>query len=425
MFGSIKRRISLDCITRLLCPMNRHLENYAERLFGQASGPVEVFAKILAPNDDSGRHGVVVPVESYDFFPNLPIEDPDVNQTVLFQALNAKTGQPTEVAWKYYQRYPERRLTRLDTAVNQRDRGRRLLVVFRTTDAHGGWRFAVDAMIEGVHPDFSATFFALFGDSRREASSGFVQRPVGVKASQTDAALTDLLTRFDEICAMGFVTSKRVGDTGLGYTFEELMGIEENNDQGADFRGIEIKCKLRREKTSGGKINLFQLGPRWKLGHTNIERLRLIGQKGVDGLHSCYSQVTTTPNNRGLNLAPKPTRDVDLLWNGSHAGTWLGLDLARRLKQKHSRAVFVKADRRRFGDVVKYHYNELVYCEHPDIDRFIAMIKSKSIVFEFTMSERAGGVVRNHGYPWRLCDEKLLDELFAIRLGLRSTKTAS
>ena len=48
---------------------------------------------------------------------------------------------------------------------------------------------------------------------------------------------------FDEVSSRGFVVSLRTGDTGIGYTFETLVGVEENNDKTADFKGIEIKCK--------------------------------------------------------------------------------------------------------------------------------------------------------------------------------------
>jgi len=218
---------------------------------------------------------------------------------------------------------------------------------------------------------------------------------------------------------MGFVESLRSGSTGLGYTFETLMGIEENNDQTADYRGIEIKCKLRKGAGRGGKINLFQLGPEWLDGRSNIQRLRLIGDAGINGLHTCHSQVTVAPNNKALRLSPRTDRDIDLFQRDDHLGQWAAAKLAQRLAEKHSRAVFVKADCRTTGTTARYHYNELIYCERPDINRFLAMVEAKSIVFELMMSEKRPGSVRNHGYPWRLCDEKLLDALFAVRTGLR------
>ena len=63
--------------------MNR-LFNYARSLVEKSrksfvSG--EVFAKVLTRNDDSGRHGVLIPSDAYSYFPNLPIPDPSKNVT--------------------------------------------------------------------------------------------------------------------------------------------------------------------------------------------------------------------------------------------------------------------------------------------------------------------------------------------------------
>ncbi len=67
----------------------------------------------------------------------------------------------------------------------------------------------------------------------------------------------------------------------------------------------------------------------------------------------------------------------------------------------------------------RFHYKELIYCERPSIQRFNDLVSSKRIVFEFMMSEKDGGHVRNHGYPWRLTGEEFLSELFSLRVKLR------
>ena len=39
--------------------------------------------------------------------------------------------------------------------------------------------------------------------------------------------------------------------------------------------------------------------------------------------------------------------------------------------------------------------------------------------FEFLMSEKPNGAIRNHGYPWRLIRADFLDQLFAFQIKLR------
>ena len=69
--------------------------------------------------------------------------------------------------------------------------------------------------------------------------------------------------------------------------------------------------------------------------------------------------------------------------------------------------------------MMKYHYLDVVYCERPDIDRFVDLVDTRKIVFEFAMYERPQGGVRNHGYPWRLNDESIFDQLYALQVQLR------
>lgn len=49
--------------------------------------------------------------------------------------------------------------------------------------------------------------------------------------------------KFLEIKKMGWIKSKRKGHTGVGMTFEYLIGTNENNFEIPDFNGIEIKTK--------------------------------------------------------------------------------------------------------------------------------------------------------------------------------------
>ena len=63
---------------------------------------------------------------------------------------------------------------------------------------------------------------------------------------------------FLKIKKMGYVKSKRRGDTGIGYTFEELIDKPEENFPIPDYNSIEIKtCR----KSSNKAIHLFSATP--------------------------------------------------------------------------------------------------------------------------------------------------------------------
>jgi hypothetical protein len=380
----------------------------------------EVLAKILTKNDDSGRHGVLIPSEQYEFFPHLPIPNVNENATVLFDAYDCIKQQPVTLAWKYYERYPERRVTRLNGILNDKTQGSILAVFVKVEHSDGSIGFYADATLASDGQKFSVLYPLLFSADLAPAPGLVALRDVKSDQLQLDAPLTDLLDKFDQVNAMGWVDSLRGGDTGIGYTFESLLGIKENNDQMADFQGIEIKCKQVKSSgaKSSGKINLFQQGPKWSEDLTGYERLQKIGKLTPEGLLACYSQITTKENNLGLLLSVAQEREtIDLLKRIESIGFWPFSLLEKRLLEKHSRAAFIKADVSKSG--TQFKYTELIYCEQPSIEKFVQLVLSNEIVFEFLMSEKANKAVRNHGYPWRLCHEDLLDKLFALKIQLR------
>lgn len=53
--------------------------------------------------------------------------------------------------------------------------------------------------------------------------------------------LEDFTKAYKEIVKMGWIYSHRKGDTGVGKTLEDLLGIKENNINGPDFGEWELK----------------------------------------------------------------------------------------------------------------------------------------------------------------------------------------
>lgn len=70
--------------------------------------------------------------------------------------------------------------------------------------------------------------------------------------------MTLLFIKFLEVRKKGWIISQRKGSTGIGYTFEKMIGKEEENLPIADYNNIEIKVKRRYSK---GDITLFSANP--------------------------------------------------------------------------------------------------------------------------------------------------------------------
>lgn len=400
-----------------------NMESYVQFLLNKAGGELrarEIFAKILSKNDDSGRHGVLIPTDAYSFFPEMRIPNEEENYTGSISAFDALADARFVMPYKYYERYPERRLTRLNPVINNTDfENKRLVVALKCSQNDGSSLFVMD-YATSENGRFDEIFRIIFGDGILPETSHFIISPVAGRAFEPDEALLGLLQRFDTIREMGFIKTLRSGSTGIGFTFESLLEIKENNKKDADYKGIEIKCKGIRDGAQPGKINLFQQSPTWATRMPAKDRIKSIGYPDEAGLYACHSQVTPKANHHGLMLEIQNEKSkIDLYKDAGSIGHWAFSLLEKRLLEKHSRAVFVKAHIKESKGDFYYKYDELIYCDQPDIHRFVNLVSRGNIVFEFLMSQKPDGSVRNHGYPWRLLRFELLNELFSFQIKLR------
>jgi MvaI/BcnI restriction endonuclease family len=397
------------------------LLKYAQSLAKKANVEIikgQFFAKILTKNDDSGRHGVLIPSDAYSFFPDFNIININENQTEYFTSIDAKNNERNQLSYKYYQRYPERRITRLNSLINDFESGERIQIILCAELANGTKTYIHDSSNEHSDGRFHALWGMLTGGEIPATQGSYVIAPIQFSGLQLDTPLNTLLSKFDSFRG-GWVESLREGDTGIGFTLETMLGITENNDKKADFLGIEVKAKHKKiAHKSEGKLNLFQQGPVWTQKLEGRERIRVIGAQNEEGQFTCYSQITTKPNNLALSLSMQALT-IELKKERIDIGYWLHSKLAERLHEKHQRAAFVWASEKIVKSTKYFCYDDLIYCEQPSIENFLSLVEQNQIVFEFTMSEKTDGTIRNHGYPWRLNRSDLLDQLFAFKAKLR------
>ena len=83
-----------------------------------------------------------------------------------------------------------------------------------------------------------------------------------------------LYSKFKNIRKMGWIQTMRPGTGGIGYTFETLIGKNEENKPLPDFNGIEIKTMRYYTR---GDITLFSLSPSGNSKHPAKEMAMIFG----------------------------------------------------------------------------------------------------------------------------------------------------
>ena len=220
--------------------------------------------------------------------------------------------------------------------------------------------------------------------------------------------IDQLQEKLFEIKQEGYVVSLRRGNTGIGYTLETLLELEENNLKTPDLGTIEIKTQ-RKEATNRVTMFTFNRGV-WQLDQKElIEEYGYVDKKGRPSL---YCTVNSKPNNQGLYLKVAAggleLRHIE----GTLIAYWDKKDLIGRFEKKMPALVIVYADTRINSDrKEEFWFNEARFVRRPDVENFWALIRRDRVVVDIRMHLRDYGAVRNHGTAFRI-EEKFLNLCF-------------
>jgi len=210
----------------------------------------------------------------------------------------------------------------------------------------------------------------------------------------------------------GYVTSLRKGNTGVGYTLETLLGIEENNDSGADIDGsIELKAK---RKNSSARTTSFTQSPIWY--QTRQAIVKEYGWPDTDN----PERINFYPSLKYRNESPQglflDVEDNHLFIKGKSGEKLaeLPLEVLRfRYRQKFPNLMLVLADRKKEKNKPeRFHYNEAYNCTNIISEQIVKLLKNGKMAVEPRIwMDKNTGKLRDRGMAFRL-SSKYTMELF-------------
>ena len=223
--------------------------------------------------------------------------------------------------------------------------------------------------------------------------------------------IDELKERLSALRQGGYVVSLRRGNTGIGYTLETLLGIDENNLQTPDLGEIELKS---HRKGAASLITLFTFNRgAWKMKQADV--IEEYGYYDTNDRPSLYSTTNSTPNNQGLYTRIEGEQVRLYHVDGTLIAQWSGEGLARSFGEKMPALVAVYADTRiNSDDKEEFWFNEAYLLKQPDASNVLELIRNDTIVVDIRMHINARGSVRNHGTGFRI-DESFLSLCFASR----------
>ena len=221
-----------------------------------------------------------------------------------------------------------------------------------------------------------------------------------------------LKKEFERIKKIGWIKERRKGFCSVGYTFEQMLGKEEEDFPIPDFDGIEIKTRNYHAKTH---LHLFNLTPDGDYLFPIKRILDTLGCPSKDNHNnkvfyrnfngSEYTQIIY--GQKGILKVNRKEEKIDLVvYNHKDENINIGISwsfewLKERLKLKLQYLAIVYASSCIISGEGYYHYDEINFYKLKDFDTFLLLVEKGLIEITFKIgvfkSGRRIGQVYDHG----------------------------
>jgi len=214
---------------------------------------------------------------------------------------------------------------------------------------------------------------------------------------------------------MGYVRTHRSGNTGVGKTLEDLLGITENNIPGPNAAMIELKSA---RKNALSMLTLFTKSPLPKKANSAL--LQRFGYESSRGNErkELHTTVTAIDYNQlkgesGFKIDIKRDR-INLITTDEVLGYWDRETLKKSFERKLHKLLYVKAEARGQGSNEEFWFNEGWLLTGFNFDNFLTLLREGVIRVDIRIGQYADGRPHDHGTAFRVLPDKL-DLCFAHR----------
>lgn len=223
-----------------------------------------------------------------------------------------------------------------------------------------------------------------------------------------------IISKFREVKALGYVISHRKNNTGIGKTFEDYVGVVENNLGEADLAGFEIKAH-REESTS--YVTLFTKAPSFpKRANSYLNKEFGIPYDdpkkiGLNKLHTSmfaneYNTFASKLSFKLINNRKQKTIRIgvyDLNHNPIDTTVGYNYDTLEKILKRKLHNLFYVSAKRKYKEETEffYFYKAEIYTE-PSIDNFLDLIDKGLIMYDIRIGSYADGRTHDHGSGFRI-----------------------
>ena len=220
---------------------------------------------------------------------------------------------------------------------------------------------------------------------------------------------SEFIEKLKEVQAVKWVKTHRLGNTGIGKTLEDLLGIAENNVAGPDLEEYELKSARKNSKSMLTLFTKSPLPPK-----ANALLLSKYGYKSAKG--NDKKELHTTAKATGFNtLKGKPGFKIKVQKNklslvsseGKELGYWDKTTLKTSFERKYPGLIYVKAESKGKGKSEEFWFNEAFLLKEFNFESFISLVKKGVIAVDIRIGQYPNGKPHDHGTGFRVMPDKL------------------
>lgn len=206
---------------------------------------------------------------------------------------------------------------------------------------------------------------------------------------------------------MGYLKSRRTHNTGIGKTFEDYLGVDENNNKAPDFAGFEVKSKraetssyltlFTKSPSQPPKVNTYlrdtygesyEDNPNLKRLHTSIFSSKCNTYRGIYGFIIINDKVNKRVVIEVRNLQ---SNQVD------RSAYWTYEELDTCLNTKLKALFFVYADSKIEKGEEYFHYTKAKIYLKSSLSKLLQLIDDGKLMVDIRIGSYKSG--KNKGKP--------------------------
>ncbi len=232
-----------------------------------------------------------------------------------------------------------------------------------------------------------------------------------------------IVSEFKRIKSLGFIPSNRSNNTGVGKTFEDYIGVKENNMNTPDLKGYEIKS---HRKNVNSPITLFTKAPDFpkranqilneKFGEINpsnskIHKLHtsMFADRWSDHRNQYSFRLFNDKNSKTIIIHVKSVTGNEIL-DKSVGYNYSTIENILSFKLKNLFYVTAETQIDEQGKELFHFTNAEIYTK-PSLEKFLALLDSGKIQYDIRLgsysSGKNSGKFHDHGSGFRLQENDL------------------